>query len=327
MDNPLSRRLITVPTVVIVFTVVSAGLPFLLSIGLMVDLVRAIVSRRAAMASRTVVFLWLYLLGEVLALIALAAVSWLRRQRRIDITFRLQAIWAAWTFNSMRWVFDLQFVAEGLDEVAPAPIVVLARHASIVDTMLPARYVARANGIALRYVLKKELLVDPVLDIGGNRLPNHFVDRQSRDLESEMAAIRALGAGLTARDGVMIYPEGTRYSEEKRQRYVAPLIRKGGVVGEAASGYCSVLPPRPGGTLALLETTTCDVVVLAHRGLEGFATVRDIWSGDLVGSRIDVRLWRVPREDIPESRSLRVDWLFRLWAEVDDWVSQVRYVR
>lgn len=87
------------------------------------------------------------------------------------------------------------------------------------------------------------------------------------------------------------------------------------------AGFRRVLPPRPGGTLALLDATVADVVVLAHRGLEGLATVRDIWSGSLVNSKISLKLWRVPRAGIPIERSDRVDWLYRLWAEVDTWVA------
>ncbi len=322
IDNTILRRLITIPASLAMFAVLSVGLPLVITTALVVDAVRAALFRKPAMASRLTVFLWLYLLGEMWALVALAGAGLLGGRRSVDITFRLQSAWVAWTFAAMRLAFDLSFRVEGLEQVPPAPILVLARHASLVDTMLPGRYIGREHGIRLRYILKKELLVDPALDIGGNRLPNHFVDRGSGDSESETAAIRALAEGMADSEGMMIYPEGTRYSDEKRQRYVAPLIRKGGSIGEIASGYERVLPPRPGGTLAILEATAADVVVLAHRGLEGFARVKDMWSGGLVGSQIDVRFWRVPRRDIPEGGAERVEWLYRLWSDIDSWVSK-----
>jgi 1-acyl-sn-glycerol-3-phosphate acyltransferase len=320
------RRMITIPGVVIAFVVVSLGLPVLLATALLVDLARAVVSRRPAMATRLIVFLWLYLLGEMWALPALAAAAMPGGRRSIDLTYRLQGAWTWWNFDTMRAVFGLSFSVEGPDAIAPPPILLLSRHASIVDTLLPAVYVTREHGIRLRYVLKRELLVDPALDIAGNRLPNHFVDRGPGGTEPETAAIRSLAEGMTPAEGVMIYPEGTRYSEEKRLRYTAPLVRKGGVIGELASGLERVLPPRPGGALALLDATTADVVVLAHRGLEGFARVKDIWSGGLVGSRVELKFWRVARADVPENRSDRVQWLFRLWNEIDDWVGEKRYV-
>jgi len=91
-------------------------------------------------------------------------------------------------------------------------------------------------------------------------------------------------------------------------------------MGSIAAGYRRVLPPRPGGTLTLLDATEADVVVLAHSGLEGFSSLAEIWSGGLVGSRIDVRFWRVPRSEIPQSREMRTEWLFDLWSEIDAWV-------
>jgi 1-acyl-sn-glycerol-3-phosphate acyltransferase len=190
----------------------------------------------------------------------------------------------------------------------------------MVDTMLPAGLVARPFRIRLRYVLKRELLIDPTLDIGGNRLPNHFVDRASGDSAGELRAIRELARDLDEDEGVLIYPEGTRFSEEKRRIYTERLAREPGIVGQLSARLRRVLPPRPGGTLAILDATTADVVILAHHGLEGLATVRDIWKGGLVGSQIRVRLWRIPRQSIPTGRSERVEWLFSVWAAVDEWV-------
>ena len=66
------------------------------------------------------------------------------------------------------------------------------RHVSVADTLLPAVFVSSRNGILLRHVLKRELLWDPCLDIVGNRLPNCFVRRDSRDSAREIRAVAAL---------------------------------------------------------------------------------------------------------------------------------------
>jgi hypothetical protein len=63
------------------------------------------------------------------------------------------------------------------------------------------------------------------------------------------------------------------------------------------------------------------VVILAHSGLEGLATARDIWSGGMVGSTIHVALWRVARNAIPVGRRERLQWLYEVWMQVDDWVA------
>lgn len=317
-DNPLARRLITIPTVIAMFLAVTALSPALVATGVIVDGITWLISRKPWVLTRCLAFLWVYLFGQLWALLALMATAPLPRGLRLRATYALQTLWAGWNLQALQSLFSVEIDVEGTDSIRPGPIVVLSRHASMVDTLLPARFIARPSGLRLRYVLKKELLVDPALDIAGNRLPNAFIDRTSREA-SERLAIRELAEDLGPGDGVLIYPEGTRFSEAKLRRRQAQVTDEDGL-GHATARFRRVLPPRPGGTLALLDTTEADVVVLAHRGLEGLATVREIWRGNLVGSRIDVAMWRIPRSEVPASRSGRVQWLYQVWSRIDDWV-------
>lgn len=316
-DNPFTRRLLTIPALIGLFLAVSFFSPILAIAAAIVDAVR-LVSRRSGVTLRALAFLWIYLVGEIWAVLALGITALLPGRLRVAATYRLQGAWASWNLAALQALFSLELHIEGSEFVAPGPIVLLSRHASIVDTLLPARLVSRDEGIRLRYVLKRELLVDPALDMAGNRLPNAFIDRRSRDT-AERNVLTELATGLGDDEGILIYPEGTRFSEEKLRR----LRRRAGGDGDSVRtvGLSKVLPPRPGGTLALLDATTADVVLLGHRGLEGLATVREIWAGDLVGTRVEVRFWRIPREQIPEDRSSRVQWLNQVWADLDDWVT------
>lgn len=307
---PILRRLVTIPSVLVLTIAVTALLPVLLTMALAVDLARR---GRPAVAARLVVFGWGYLLGETIAILGVALAVALGGSRRIEAVYRLQTVWTGWVFHLVRVVFGLDFRIEGQESVAPGPILVLSRHVSLIDTLLPARFVTRATGIRLRYVLKRELLLDPALDLAGSLLPNHFVTR--RDTESDLAGIRSLAAGLGPAEGVLIYPEGTRFSEEKRRVLVERQTRRGGRM------YRRVLPPRPAGTLTLLEATGADVVVLAHRGLEGLGRVSDVWSGGVVNGEVSLSFRRIPRADIPKGRAERVAWLEEVWGDLDDWVS------
>lgn len=318
-DNALLRRLVTVPAILVMFALLTMLSPLWIVAGAGIDALRSVLSAKPWMALRITSFLWIYLTGQIWALLGLLLTAPLPPGAKRTATFKLQSVWTAWNFAALRMVFSLDLEVEGQESATPGPIVLLCRHASMIDTMLPARLVANPYGIRLRYVMKKELLVDPTLDIGGNRLLNHFIDRAG-DPASEIAALRRLATGLGTNEGILIFPEGTRYSETKRERYVEQAAREGGTVGEMASRLRRVLPPRPRGTLAILEATTADVVVLAHRGLEGLATVRDIWSGGLVGSKISVLMWRIRRSDIPRGRHERVRWLFEVWTDVDNWI-------
>ena len=322
MDSPLTRRLVTIPAVFAAFIATTALLPLLVLVGIAVDIVLGLARGRPWVTWRLVLFAWVYLLGEVWAVVALAVVGLLPGGQSLEPTYHLQEVWAGWNLKTIKTLFRLEFHVETDDVVTPGPIVLLARHASLIDSLLPAELVTKRHGLRLRYVLKKELLVDPALDIAGNRLPNVFVDRESTDSARERDAVRDLVSDLGQDEGVLIFPEGTRYSEAKRVRYVRRIQAREGRIGELAGGLRKVLPPRPGGTLTLLDATTADVVVMAHRGLEGFATVRDMLGGDLVGRAVTAAFWRIPRESIPAERSERVEWLFEQWAAVDDWVTE-----
>jgi 1-acyl-sn-glycerol-3-phosphate acyltransferase len=198
----------------------------------------------------------------------------------------------------------------------------MMRHASMVDNLLPAGLVSLPHSIRLRYVLKKELLWDPVLDIGGQRLPNVFVRREG-DSATEITRIRRLAIGLTERDGVLIYPEGTRFTAKKRDQAIRRLERTDPALADRARQLRRLLPPRPGGPMSLLDSGA-DVVMCAHHGLEGLAGVSDVLRAGLVGRTIHVGFRRIEADQIPSDRSERVAWLFDQWQQVDDWIDTVQ---
>jgi 1-acyl-sn-glycerol-3-phosphate acyltransferase len=199
----------------------------------------------------------------------------------------------------------------------------MMRHASLADTLLPTVLVLRRHKIRLRYVLKRELLWDPALDVAGNVLPNYFVDRGSTDAAAEVDRVRSLGVGLGERDGVLIYPEGTRFTEEKRERIIEILRHRFPHLVARAEALRGVLAPRQAGVLALLEAGT-DVVVCAHVGLDGLSHVKRVWRGGLVGVIVKVAFWRIVASEIPAGDEARIDWLFAQWRLVDDWVCNHR---
>ena len=67
----------------------------------------------------------------------------------------------------------------------------------------------------------------------------------------------------------------------------------------------------------------CDVVFLAHHGLEGFARISDIRQGALVGRTVRLKFWRVPAASIPAGRDERLAWLAEQWQRMDDWIHAV----
>jgi 1-acyl-sn-glycerol-3-phosphate acyltransferase len=320
----VSRRLRTIPAMIVGFLLTTALLPILL-LGLgAYDLVRAAGGRGRFAAVRLVLFGWVYLLVEMIGITSML-VFWLvsgfgrRRDRYVTLTYGLQGWWASALLGAMRFLFRVGLEVEGDEVTVPGPMVLMMRHASLADTVLPSVLVLRRHGLRLRYVLKRELLWDPALDLAGNVMPNYFLDRRSTDAAAEVEQVRRLGVGLGENDGVLIYPEGTRFTPEKRERALEILRRRFPHLVERAEALRGVLAPRLAGVLALLEAGT-DVVVCAHVGFDGFSHVKRLWQGGLVGMKVKVAFWRIPARDIPAGEAARTDWLFAQWRLVDDWV-------
>jgi 1-acyl-sn-glycerol-3-phosphate acyltransferase len=323
----VQRRLRTITPLVLGLVLVTALLPLLLVVGLVIDAVRRAASGIRPTAARLVLFLWVYLAAEVVGLAVLAAlwVASLGGRRRAglrDATWRVQQLWAAVLLGAVRVLFRLRLEVAGDDAVAPGPVIVLIRHASIVDNLLPANLVARPHQIRLRYVLKRELLADPCLDVAGRRLPNYFVRRGTGEAQ-EVERVRALAHGLGREDGVLIYPEGTRFTPERRARAIARIAERDARLAARAERLRHLLPPRLGGVEALLDGAPhADVVVIAHHGFDGLRLISDIWRGGLVGLVVRVRMTRVPRSTVPEAGAARADWLYDVWQDIDDWLEK-----
>jgi 1-acyl-sn-glycerol-3-phosphate acyltransferase len=321
-----TRRAFTIP---LYFALLAAYLclaPALLPGVALYDLARK--SRFAA--TRTVAFFGWYLVCEVIGLLA-ALLLWAAYRclpGADDAKFRgwnfdLQCLWARALGGGAFRIYGMRVEVEAPAELGRRPLLLLIRHASTADTILAAMLVASRYDIVLRYVLKRELLWDPCLDVVGNRLVNVFVRRGGEDTAAEVAAVAALAEGVQAGGGVLIYPEGTRFSTKKRQQILTKLAQRGDEAALArAMALRGVLPPRLGGTLALLERTAgWDIAVCAHAGLEGSASFAELWNGALVGHVVQVRVSVFPGDSLPGTRDGKVDWLFERWREVDAFVA------
>jgi 1-acyl-sn-glycerol-3-phosphate acyltransferase len=316
------RRALTLPGYFALAALSLALLPVLLPIALAIDLAR----RTPLPLVRTVLMLPWYFVLEALGLLAAGAV-WLARpllgrERYERANFRLQCAWARALFGGACRLFGMRVETAGEDALGPGPILLLLRHASVADTLLPAVLVSSRTGRRLRYVMKRELLWDPCLDVVGQRLPNAFVRRGTGDA-AETALVRELATGLADDEGILLYPEGTRWTPARRRAVIDRLARSADPkLLERAQALQWLLPPRLGGVLALLESAPeADVVIGVHTGFEGVRSLADVWNGALVGRRIRVRFERIAAAVVPAEREARVDWIFDQWSRLDAWLE------
>jgi 1-acyl-sn-glycerol-3-phosphate acyltransferase len=321
------RRTLTISSFAGIAVLLLTLMPLWFPVAVVIDVIRG--SRFAT--SRALAFLlvlfWLETIGVAFAglLFVPRALRLVDDERFIAQNYALQTAWVTTLHAAVVRFFSLRVVVEGAECVAGGPLYVFFRHVSVGDTLFPAIHITRATGMRLRYVLKDELLWDPCLDVVGQRIPNAFVRRDSEKSGEEVKKVRGLARALPDDEGVLLFPEGTRFTVEKRERALAKLRERDPGLVPLAERIVHALPPKLGGVLALLdENPRVDALFCAHTGLEGISTIGHLFNGSLVGRRVVLRFWRVPHAAIPHTRDERVRWLYTEWMKMDALVESER---
>lgn len=313
--------------VIVTFALIVPALSILVPIAAIWDLVRG----RNLPTVRMLVFGTIYLGWEVIAAGA-SGLLWVASLggRFIDRPWsqhahlRLQAMWVRSLLSVAQRVLRLRVIVRGIEALDGGPMALLSRHASMVDTLIPAKLLFD-SGRSVRYVLKDDLLWDPALDLVGHRLPNYFVDRSGSNTPAELAAIGELSATAAPNEAVVIFPEGTRWSPRKYESAMAKLSERDPVRAARFTDRTNTLPPRPNGTIAVLRGAPgVDPVFMAHTGLEGLAGPTDALRLVPFRHPVVVELWRVPRSELPEDHDGLAVWLDHQWERMDDWVAEHR---
>ncbi len=233
-------------------------------------------------------------------------------------------------FREARRVLNLEITTEGPtpDAFPGHPLLVCSRHAGPGDsfTLMYALMVWYQR--EPRVVLKDTMGWDPAIGTVLNRLPARFISPNPRAGSSTGDEIAQLAENLDENDAFVIFPEGGNFTPARKERAVARL-RKVGMdrMADRAERMDNVLAPRPGGFLAALDAAPeADVLLVAHTGLDHLAALGDLWREVPMDKQLIMRFWRVSRDEIPEGREARIDWLFTRWEEIDAWVTENRPV-
>jgi len=69
-----------------------------------------------------------------------------------------------------------------------------------------------------------------------------------------------------------------------------------------------------------------DVIFVAHAGLDGLASVSDVWRDLPIGQAVLARWWRVPFDQVPRpgDHEAQVKWLYDWWQRIDAWITENR---
>lgn len=207
------------------------------------------------------------------------------------------------------------------DKLLAGNAIVVGRHRSLLDAVLPA-VIFGNQGHEVLYVLKDDLQQDINIDVIGGWMGHVFVNRSPKNLEEELEPIRALGSRIDESSVGVIFPEGTFFNQKRKERAVSSLRRRNEAHAEIAEQLEYLLPPRPAGTLALLEgAPDADVIILGHVGFEPFGTIGEILRNLGAGHDVALRAWRFARAQVPTDPQEQIDWLFERWVEMDRWIA------
>ena len=264
------RRAVTVPLYLLLGTLTVALLPVTITLALASDAVRQtghLITLRCTLA------ITLYFTCEALGIVA-SFVLWVATglwpgataERVLTWNLLLQRLWARTLFTGATRLFSMCVGVTGEEAVRRGPLFLLSRHASTLDTLLPAVFASQPDTLRLGHVMKRELLWDPCLAIVGQRLHPPWL-RRAR--QGDCAAAPAGYGSYRARRGVAVPRGDAVLASEARAR---PDV---------------------------------DVAFLAHVGFEGTASLNDIWRGKLIGRTIQLCFWRVPSAAIPMTASPR----------------------
>jgi 1-acyl-sn-glycerol-3-phosphate acyltransferase len=327
------------PVAVVVLLAVLALAVVLAPVLLAAAALRDLVALGRWRAVRLLLFLLVYLLLELAALVTALALwvasgfGWrlasegFRRAHYGVLRRVLHAV-----LGAARRLFRLRVTTVGpswspLDDGVPGStnaMLVLSRHAGpgdsvlLVDTLMNRDHLRRP-----RIVLKATLQLDPMVDVYLNRLPNRFLVPGRADLAEQVGA---LAQDLGEEDALLIFPEGGNFTEGRRLRAIAALRGRGRhAEADHAERMLHVLPPRPGGVLAALAAApSADVVFVAHTGLEHLSTARDVWRGLPMDSEVLMRWEFVPADEVPRDPDRQAEWLYERWSEIDRWIGDQR---
>lgn len=300
---------------------VCAGLVLCLPLWLVAALIWDMGVHRQSRAVRFGFFVTLFSLCEAVGILC-AFLLWFTlllpqgRAKFVQRNYRLCWAWAGSVFFVLRKIYRVQVSIEGAEVLTPGPYLLLMRHISAADALLPTILVSRPHCIYLKHVFKRELLWDPCLDIVGNRLGHYFVRRGAGEAEKIM--VGNLARGLKEQDGMVLFPEGTRFTPAKRTAMLEKLSKHDPELYAHGLRLQHSLIPRSGGMVHVLrEHKELDVIFATHTGLESITSIASLFNGALLGRHIRVRFWRVKRSLIPKEASEQAEWLLQEWTQVD----------
>jgi hypothetical protein len=320
------RRLVVAPLVVAICLVLVVASPLALAVAGVHDL---LVDRRWR-AIKVVTFTVVYLAFEVVSILAML-VLWLAAGADLRIRspgmqqahYRYMAWWLKRMNSAAARLFGVRVEIEDAPAPQPGPVLVFSRHAGPGNSLLLMGALMLIYKRRPRVVMLAKLQWDPFFDMLGHRTPNSFIQHDPSRREEYVRAIAGLAAGTGDHDAFTLFPEGRDFTPRLRLRAIESLRKLGHHdSADKAELMKRVLPPRPGGVAAAVTAAPeADVVFVAHTVLEDIGSFHELWSRIPLSRPVVARYWRIPAGEVPRQTEELIEWLFRWWARIDEWIA------
>ena len=229
----------------------------------------------------------------------------------VQLVYRFAVVFDAWWFrHALKIRFDIEDEGEVLTNLSinDSPLII-CNHQSWFDTFLLQSLIS-GNGPMLKFLIKRELLWVPILGwvclvLDFPRLKRNG-DTESRARDREVTEQASLKLGDEA-GALLLFPEGTRSSAEKRQARQSP--------------HQNLLKPKQGGFNIILQATANDpgkntrLLDISIRYEPGDANCWRCMSGAV--DLIHVKVTSTDTGQISDGAA----WLEDCWREKDQWLS------
>ena len=258
-------------------------------------------------AANLLLWLPLLLLGAILRVVLPLGIVKKMTYQMVEVVYRLAVSIDEFWFSRVLGI-ELQIVdnAEILGSLSHTDsLVVICNHQSWFDIFLLQTLIS-ASGPILKFVIKAELLWVPVL--GWICLALNFprLDRKgdARSRAKDLSSVKSASLRLEEElGGLLIFPEGTRFSKEKRD--------------QSLSRHQHLLRPKPGGFTVIQQAMPADTRLLdiSIRYDRGDANCWRCMSG-----AVDKIVVKVESYQIRDIQNVP-DWLGQRWSVKDAWLA------
>lgn len=207
------------------------------------------------------------------------------------------------------------------------PVIVLARHAGVLNAPLVVYLISRDLHRLPRAVAKASAAPTVGLRRLYTAIGVKFYNFGGEGRAAASLCLRRMARTATADDALLLFPEGTNYTSARRNRAIAALRAEGNhELATSATGLTHMLHPQPGGAwLLAANAPTADVLVLAHTGLEDLiAFSGQIGYPLLPDGIVHTAWWHTPAAQVPRDRDGFQHWLVGEWQRADAWIGDTR---